>query len=75
MLFQNATTCPEYPVTEYTLVLEDSDNNRTPHQPEISGDVITFVVENLSEDTIYSFYIQATNEFGSSRGFEMMRSK
>ena len=66
---QNATTCPDYPVLEFTLVLEDSrNNNMTVHSPEMSRDVdfISIVVENLRRDTIYYFYVHAVNSLDAS---------
>ena len=63
------TLCPDYPVTGYSLVLEDSDGNRTVHFPTVSGNLIYLVVEDLREDTVYHFYIEAQNQFGSSSGF------
>ena len=69
------TLCPDYPVTSYSLVLEDSDGNQTVYVPEDSqtDDLVNIVVEDLREDTIYHFYILAENQFGNSSGFVPIR--
>ena len=52
-----------YPNT-YTLVVEDGPNVQT-QRSESTGDAVSIVVNNLMENTRYSYYLTATNSLGS----------
>ena len=68
-LVQVTTLCPEIelPVMNYTLILEDSEGNRMePSSVTINNKIVTIEILLLMENSLYSYYIQATNEFGSN---------
>ncbi len=61
------TSCPEYPVTSYTLVIVDSEGNRI-NQSSLftTGRSLSLEVNMLMENSLYSYYIMATNRIGDS---------
>ena len=65
---QDTSPCPDY-VLSYTLVVEDSEGNRTVLTVQATGGVVDIVVDNLVEDTRYWYHVIATNQFGSKQSF------
>ena len=65
---QVTTLCPEIelPVINYTLILEDSEGNRMESSSVTINNKIVTIEILLMENSLYSYYIQATNEFGST---------
>ena len=62
------TLCPEIelPVMNYTLILEDSEGYREePFSATINNKIVTIEIL-LMENALYSYYIRATNEYGSN---------
>ena len=62
------TLCPEIelPVVNYTLILEDSEGNRIESSSVIVNNKIVTIEILLMENSLYSYYIRATNELGSN---------
>ena len=52
--------CPDYPVTSYTVVVEDSDGA----QIKITSNSSEISVANLTEDSSYKYHVIPTNQFG-----------
>ncbi len=67
------TSCPEYPVTSYTLVIVDSEGNRI-NQSSL-GRSLSLEVNMLMENSLYSYYIMATNRIGDSASTSIDISK
>ena len=63
---QDVSSCPEYPVHNYTLVVVDSEGSRTTQTSQATGDIVNIAISGLRENTRYSYYVIATNEFGDS---------
>ena len=63
---QDVTSCPEYPVHNYTLVVVDSEGNRTTQTSQATGDVVNIAISGLRENLRYSYHVIATNQFGDS---------
>lgn len=60
--------CPDYPVMTYTLVLEDSQGNRSESSLSRNGSTHNVVVtDELMENSQYTYFIMATNVIGSSQ--------
>ena len=62
------TLCPEIelPVMNYTLILEDSKGNRMESSSVTINNKIVTIEILLMENSLYSYYIRATNEYGSN---------
>ena len=67
-LVQVTTLCPEIelPVMNYTLILEDFEGNRMESSSVTINNKIVTIEILLMENSLYSYYIRATNEFGST---------
>ena len=50
----------------YTLVVVDSEGNRATQTSQATGDVVSIAVSDLRENTRYSYYVIAANQFGNS---------
>ena len=50
----------------YTLVVQDSEGNRTVSSWG-NGDVVEIVVTNMMVNTLYWYHVIAINQFGSSQ--------
>ena len=50
----------------YTLVVEDSEGNRTTQTSQATGDIVSIAISGLIESTHYSYHVIATNQFGDS---------
>ena len=64
---QDVTACLEYPVHNYTLVVEDSEGNRATQTSQATGDIVEISISGLKENSCYSYHVIATNQFGESR--------
>ncbi len=70
------TGCPEYPVTSYTLVIVDSEGNRLDLSSLVTtGQSLSLEVNRLMENSLYSYYIMATNRIGDSESTSINISK
>ena len=65
-LVQVTTLCPELPVMNYTLILEDSEGNRMESSSVTVNNKIVTIEILLMENSLYSYYIRATNGLGSN---------
>ena len=63
-IMQTVMECPDYPITNYAVVVEESDGNRT--LQATSPVTCNSININLMENQQYRFYVIATNQFGSS---------
>ena len=61
-LVQVTTLCPEI----YALILEDSEGNRMESSSVTINNKIVTIEILLMENSLYSYYIRATNKFGSN---------
>ena len=59
-------SCPQYPVHNYTLVVVDSEGNRTTQTSQATGDIVSIAISGLRENTRYRYHVIATNQFGDS---------
>ena len=50
----------------YTLVVVDSEGNRTTQTSQATGDVVNIIIHGLRENTPYNYRVIATNQFGDS---------
>ena len=50
----------------YTLVVEDSEGNRTTQTSQATGDIVNIIIRGLRENTPYNYRVIATNQFGDS---------
>lgn len=63
---QNVTPCSEYPVHSYTLVVVDSGGITTTQTSQATEDTVNIAISGLRENSHYSYYVLATNQFGDS---------
>ena len=63
---QAISSCPDYPITNYSLFLEDSGKKRIAQIVSASGSVISFSVDGLMENRRYVYYVTGTNQYGAS---------
>ena len=63
---QDAAQCQEYPVHNYTLVVEDFEGNIMQQTSQATGDIVNISISDLMENTRYSYHVLATNQFGNS---------
>lgn len=66
-LFQPASYCQEYPVDNYTFIIIGQS-----HDSEMSDTAFnnSIIVNDLVEDSIYKFRIEALNSIGSKSSNE-----
>lgn len=50
----------------YTLVVEDTEGNRTTQTSQATGDRVSIVISDLTENARHSYHVLATNQFGNS---------
>ena len=50
----------------YTLVVVDSEGNRTTQTSHATGDIVNITISGLMENTRYRYHVIATNQFGAS---------
>ena len=50
----------------YTLVVVDSEGNRTTQTSQATGDIVNIAISGLRENMCYSYHVLATNQFGDS---------
>ena len=60
---QRATSCPDYPVTSHTFVLEGKDRE-TPALKETNRGMVLSLEWNLPMNFQYSFHVVVANEVG-----------
>ena len=66
----------EYPVTSYTLVLVDSEGGKRNRSSSVTtGRPLSISVTGLVENSMYSYYIMATNRIGDSASTSINISK
>ncbi len=53
-------------MTSYTLVIVDSEGNRINSSIVTTGQSLSLEVNRLMENSLYSYYITATNRIGDS---------
>ncbi len=63
-----AMQCPDYPVHNYTLVVNNGNWSLSTTQTSqaTSGAQVKLVVEALMENSQFTYYVKATNRFGDS---------
>ena len=74
---QGATSCPDYPVTSYTLVLLEASTGDMEmiSLEEISDGVFMLEQKELEENYIYSFHVVVTNDVETVQSTPMQISK
>ena len=60
------SSCPDYRVQEYTLVVEDSRGQRTNATSQATGGIVDIAIGGLPEDTPHSYHVLAINQIGNS---------
>ena len=50
----------------YTLVVVDSEGDKTSQTSQATGDIVSIDISDLREDTRYNYHVLATNQFGNS---------
>ena len=51
----------------YTLVVVDSEGNRTIQTSQATGDIVNISISGLLENTCLGYHVLATNQFGDSK--------
>ncbi len=63
-------------MTSYTLVIVDSEGNRIDQSSLVTtGQSLSLEVNRLMENSLYSYYIMATNRIGDSESTSVNISK
>ncbi len=62
-------------MTSYTLVIVDSEGNRINQSSLITERSLSLEVNMLMENSLYSYYIMATNSIGDSESTSIDISK
>ena len=69
---QDVMECQDYPVHNYTLVLKNPEGQRAVRTSQATGDVVSITIEGLKEDTLYTYCVTASNQFGTSKASDWM---
>ena len=62
---QGATSCPDYPVTNHTLVLIESSTSEMIKMEETSDHLSLLAEKYVKENSMYSYHVFVINEAGT----------